>query len=368
MGPLESSCETILATPPRPEPDGGIEIGRSLEDRPIDAWRFGSGAVAVSLIAGCHADEPVGPELLRRLCSWLGGLPAEHPLLTGYRWSVVPHANPDGERRNAAWSRLTAPLSDYRGEADRGFDLAAYLAHVVRELPGDDVEFGFPRAAEDAGARPENRAVAGFLAAEAPYHFHASLHGMGFAPGVWFLLEETWEERTTELRLALTDRAKMMAYPLLDIDRRGEKGFRKIAEGFSTRPDSGAMREFFEARGESGTAALFRPSSMELARSLGGDPLTVVSEMPLFLLAPEEEGGPPFRPGTAGGRELRRWLDRLVAEMEGNPDRLADRGVRPMPIGDQMRLQLALIDQALRSIGVAERRPSSPSSRRLRRR
>ena len=114
------------------------------------------------------------------------------------------------------------------------------------------------------------------------------------------------------------------------------------------------MIAFFESRGEPDTAALFRPSSMELARSLGGDPLTVVSEMPLFLLAPAAGGGPPFRPGTAGGRELRLWLERLVAEVKGDPDRLADRGVRPMPLGDQMRLQLALIDQALRSIGAAD--------------
>lgn len=349
MEALEASGEQILATPPRPVE--GIEIGRSRQDRAIEAWRFGTGPVAVSLIAGCHADEPVGPELLRRLCSWLGALSAEHPLLAGYRWSVVPHANPDGELRNATWSRLTASVSDHQGAADRGFDLAAYLEHVVRELPGDDVEFGFPRDAEDSSARPENRAVAEFLAAGGPYHLHASLHGMGFAPGVWFLLEEAWEDRTASLRQALTKRARGMGYPLFDVDRRGEKGFRRIAEGFSTRPDSRAMTAFFEARGETDTAGLFRPSSMELARSLGGDPLTVVSEMPLFLLAPEEEGGPPFRPGTAGGRELRLWLDRLVAEVQGDPDRLADRGARPMPIGDQMRLQLALIDQALRSVG-----------------
>ncbi|MFQ5349674.1 MAG: peptidase M14, partial [Thermoanaerobaculia bacterium] len=176
------------------------------------------------------------------------------------------------------------------------------------------------------------------------------LHGMGFAPGVWFLLEEAWEKRTEGLRRALAGRVRGMGYPLLDVDRRGEKGFRRIAPGFSTRPDSRAMRAFFEARGEPETGALFRPSSMELVRSLGGDPLTVVSELPLFLLAPQAEGGPPFRPGTAGGQELRRWLDRLVAEVGGDPYRLADRGVKPAPLGDQVRLQLALIGQSLRAV------------------
>lgn len=348
MGPLGAAAEAILAAPRRPA--GGIEIGTSREGRPIRAWRLGTGPVAVSLIGGCHADEPVGPALLGRLCAWLGGLPADHTLLTACRWSVVPHVNPDGEHRNAAWSELTRPAQDHRGGPDRGYDLAAYLEGVVRELPGDDVEFGFPRAPEDAAARPENRAVATFLAAAAPLRVHASLHGMGFAPGVWFLLEEAWEERTGGLRRELAGRVAAMGYPLLDVDRRGEKGFRRIAEGFSTRPDSRAMREFFEARGDGATASRFRPSSMELARSLGGDPLTAVSEMPLFLLASEAEGGPPFRPGTAGGQELRRWLVQLVAEVGGDPARLAERGVRPMPIGDQMRLQLALIDGALEAV------------------
>ena len=207
-GPLTAVIEEVLATPPRPA--GGKVIGSSREDRPILGWRLGGGETAISLIGGCHADEPVGPDLLRRLCAWLGRQPPGNPLLTRYRWSVVPHVNPDGEDRNRAWSRVTVPVADHRGADDRGFDLATYLFEVVRELPGDDVEFGFPRDAKDSGARVENRAVARFLAAGAPYALHASLHGMGFAPGVWFLLEEAWEERTRGLRRLLAERAGQM--------------------------------------------------------------------------------------------------------------------------------------------------------------
>ena len=43
------------------------------------------------------------------------------------------------------------------------------------------------------------------------------------------------------------------------------------------------MVAYFQERGEAETAALFRPSSMEYMRQLGGDPFTLVSEMPLFL-------------------------------------------------------------------------------------
>jgi hypothetical protein len=91
----------------------------------------------LSLLAGCHADEPVGPRLLRRLVGFLGRLPADDPLLTEYEWWVMPHINPDGARRNLSWQRDGADL----------YDLPAYLAGVVRELPGDDIEFGFPRYA-----------------------------------------------------------------------------------------------------------------------------------------------------------------------------------------------------------------------------
>ena len=168
--------------------------------------------------------------------------------------------------------------SDHQGAADRGFDLAAYSAGVVRELPGDDVEFGFPRSAQDREARPENRAIAGFLAGGAPYAVHGSLHGTAFSPGPWFLIEAGWADRTTAMRARLRERVREMDYLLFDPDRGGEKGFTRIDEGFTTRPDSGAMRRHFLDRGDPETAALFRPSSMEHVRSLGGDPLTFVSE------------------------------------------------------------------------------------------
>ena len=44
------------------------------------------------------------------------------------------------------------------------------------------------------------------------------------------------------------------------------------------------MAAYFEDRADDDTAAKFRPSSMETIRSFGGDPLTLVSEVPLFVL------------------------------------------------------------------------------------
>ncbi|HWM93861.1 MAG TPA: M14 family zinc carboxypeptidase [Thermoanaerobaculia bacterium] len=329
--PVSLPIEDILASE---APPPLRSIGRSREGREILGTVLGSGSLHVSLIGGCHSDEPVGPAMLRRLVSHLA---EDVSLLARYTWYVVPHVNPDGEARNAAWSDHTLP----EGE-DRVFDLPLYLRHAMREKPGDDMEFGFPRGPDDlsegGGARPENRAVAGFLAGGAPFAVHGSFHSIAFAPGPWFLIEPAWVDRTGDMRRRLRERVRSLGYGLFDVDRGGEKGFRRIDEGFSTRPDSRSMIAWFEERGDPETAAKFRPSSMEYVRSLGGDPFTFVSEMPLFLRPlPEGDTGRPDDP------VFRAWLERVGFGQTA--------GVRGMPLRDQMRLQLAFLEEALRTVG-----------------
>lgn len=342
---MKFPIEEILSPDPPPSPPG-LLVGRSREGREIVGYRLGHGDLRVSLIGGCHADEPVGPAMLRRLVAFLASRPAEDPLLAENGWSIIPHVNPDGEARNAAWSEVTRPATDHLGNEDRAYDLHLYLNHAVRERPGDDMEFGFPRHGEDAEARPENRAVAAFLAERAPFHLHASFHGMGFASGPWFLLERAWIDRTAELREAVLRRVRAMGYQPFDVDRGGEKGFSRIGEGFTTRPDSQSMIAWFEARGDHETAAKFRPSSMEHVRSLGGDPLTLVSEMPLFL-RPLEEG----ETGRPDDPRFQAFLARTAGEPADAVHAEAERsGVRGMPIRDQQRLQLAYLDEALEAV------------------
>ncbi|HEX2225320.1 MAG TPA: M14 family zinc carboxypeptidase [Thermoanaerobaculia bacterium] len=328
------------------EPAGSI-VGESREGRPIRGHVLGQGDLRLSLIGGCHADEPVGPAMLRRLAGYLGSLAADDPLLAGATWHVVPHVNPDGEARNAAWSDHPVPTVDRQGAPDVAHDLFLYLRHVVRELPGDDMEFGFPRGEDDDGARPENRAVARFLAAGAPFHLHGSFHGIGFSPGPWFLIEPAWIDRTAELRDALRARVRSMGYGLFDVDRGGEKGFSRVDEGFSTRPSSAAMREHFLERGDPEMAAKFRPSSMEYVRSLGGDPFTMVSEMPLFLRPPQEE-----ERGRQDDHHFKAVLGQLAFEKDPETSRAeaARLGLRGMPARDQMRLQLAFLHEAIAAV------------------
>ncbi len=344
--------DEILETPPASAggaplaPLRGEKIGASRQGRDVVGYRIGAGARSISLIAGCHADEPVGPAMLDRLAAWLLAQPASAPAVSELGWYLVPHVNPDGEARNASWTR--AAFSDDGAIVAPGFDAGGYLGHTVREPPGDDVEFGFPpgsRSATDAsaGVRPENRAVADFLRPGAPFALHASFHGMSFAAGPWFLIEAAWIDRTAAMRQRLRRRVRELGYALHDVDRGGEKGFHRIDEGFTTRPDSRAMAAHFQALGDEATAALFRPSSMEFVRSLGGDPLTLVSEMPLFLVPAEhytQDGGDVVWPAVLG---------ELAVDFDPGRirERAAERGIVPMPIRDQMRLQLEFLQAGL---------------------
>jgi hypothetical protein len=281
---MHERIDSVLSTSPA-SPEDGMEIGRSREGRAVRAFRLGTGPRRVSLLAGCHADEPVGPRLLRHLAGYLAGLPPDDPLSKDYEWWLVPHINPDGEARNRSWY----------GADDAVYDLPRYLAGRVRELPGDDIEFGFPVHEDDRDARPEPRAVYQWWNADPrPFALHVSLHGMGFAAGPWFLIDRSWRDRCDLLKTRCATAVAALGYTLHDVERQGEKGFIRLGRGFCTRPDSRYMREHFLALGDQETASRFRPSSMETARGLGGDSLTLVTEMPLFITpGVGEELGPP---------------------------------------------------------------------------
>ena len=333
----------ILSSDP-PIVGKGSHIGESRDGRPIEAFRYGRGPFRVSLVGGSHADEPVGPRLLRHFVSYLDSLPANDPMATGYEWWIIPHVNPDGEEQNRSWA-------EDRSDA---YDVGAYLENVVREQPGDDIEFGYPRDAADTEARPENRAAwEWWSSAAGPFDLHVSLHGMGFAAGPWHLVEGAWRDRCDILVERCSAAAHGLGYVLHDVERQGEKGFERIRRGFCTRPDSLRMREHFEAMGDRETAGLFRPSSMEAIRSLGGDPLTLVSEMPLFLTpGVGEELGPPDPVLEAWRARLMSWRGRLAAGTGSITiaSEAAAAGIIPMPIGDQMQLQWRLVTGGIEQV------------------
>ena len=313
----------------------GVEvtsIGRSRSDRELFGLRFGNGPRSVSIIAGCHADEPIGPMTAQIFSTILHRHFSE--FLDAFRFHVVPQMNPDGAEANRAWFR--DPL-----------ELSVYLNHVVRELPGDDLEFGFGSGAD---VRPECRAAQDFLGSHAPHTAHFSLHGMGFAEGVWCLICKEWTEGSDSFMNIYERLCRRMGMALHDIERNGEKGFTRIREGFCTTPTAEAMKAYFMERNDHAMAGRFKPASMDWIQSLGGDPLCMVSELPLFNMG--RRSASPDEPLSV---ELKEDLARLRAAHPtleaGHLEALCrDYEITPTPIDLQLRLQVGLILFALATL------------------
>jgi hypothetical protein len=340
---LVNQCESILKT--HAALLHANSIGTSRQGRNIHGFCLGSGSVKVSLIAGCHADEPVGPLLLTKFVNYLHTLPQDDPLLVDYTWFIIPHTNPDGKTLNDKWWQASQET----------VDLIAYLTHRVRELPGDDMEFGFPRLPDGPGVRIENTQIYRWWRRfGTSFDLHASLHGMGFAAGPWYLIEEAWKDRIDFLKTECLRFVEQNGYRPHDVDRQGEKGFFRLEKGFCARPDSGYMRRYFVEQGDERTASLFYPSSMETMRSFGGDSLTIVSEMPLFLLPDVGlDIGPPDQAALQWNAHLDRWQNML--DQPGTILEESQRlGLKAMPVRDQMLFQWHFMCAALEQIHLLQ--------------
>lgn len=321
---LQSACDA--------HPKASVhEIGTSEQGRPIVGAVLGDGPQVVSLIAGNHADEPVGPETLRMLIE--EGLGAEGPLtpwLDRARFVIVPHTNPDGAARNRPWIEAWPALRDY-------------VQHVEREAPGRDLEFGFP------DMRVENAAVARFLEAHGPFDLHMSLHGMAASEGAMLLINRPWTFRTQPLRDGFRQAAEEAELRMHDHNRKGEKGFFYIEPGFTTTPRGDAMRTFFRAQGDPAMAQRFHQSSMEFVMGLGGDPLCLVTELPLFLVR-NDDPTPGIPDRYLALKEKLPLAKERLARGESIDDLIAPFDIQPLPLRTAMQLQLRALELGLETV------------------
>lgn len=313
-------------------------IGRSERGVPIWAVTLGRGPRRVALAAGAHADEPVGPATLRHLI--VAGLAPPHrpnrlaDLLDRFTFHIIPHVNPDAE------------VINFRGWIERWPSPAAYIASALREPPGRDVEFGYP------DMRPENQCVADHWRRVGPVDLYVNLHGMSFAEGGMLLIERHWTNRSeiTALREGFTAALRQVGLGLHDHDRRGEKGFLHLGPGFTTTPEGRAMQQHFKSIGQPQMASLFHLSSMEFIRSLGGDPLCLVTELPLFNIT-RAEGSTPGRPAAyLRLRELLPALRLKASRHESIDADLEPFGIQPLDLATAIHLQLRTIDLGLTAI------------------
>ncbi len=97
MSPPAREVERPRPGPARYTPLAGrseeVELGRSVQGRPISCQVFGQGPETILIMAGIHGSEPAGTPLVRELAGYL----VRHPeLLDGRRIILLPEANPDG--------------------------------------------------------------------------------------------------------------------------------------------------------------------------------------------------------------------------------------------------------------------------------
>lgn len=324
-------------------------LGESENGIAIYGFKMGSGKKVVSLIAGCHADEPVGPLHLNMLLKFLEDFSSDDSIksfLETYQLWIVPDVNPDGALVNEKWWR-----EGYLKESS----LASYLKNRVRELPGRDVEFGYP------AMRPENKAVSSwwisqlndFEAGKLQVISHVSLHGMGFSAGPWFLLEKAWDDanRLSLLKESLSESVLLRGFVPHDMERLGEKGFYRLGSGFCSRPDSLSMKKHFEEIENFAMAEKFEQSSMEYVRELFGDVFTCVSEMPLFILPDVGlELGPPDLASVLWKTRISQWELELSLDV---PDETINEsakklGLKAMSLEAQLFYQARLVYEAIR--------------------
>ncbi|MFQ5631597.1 MAG: M14 family zinc carboxypeptidase [bacterium] len=325
--------EIIKACKNNPDVAKYYFLGKSQQKRIIDAVVLGKGSRTVSLIAGAHSDEPVGPEMLRTFI--LNGIEKKNELVELFErfcFLIIPHINPDGEIRNQPW------ITQWP-------DVDAYLLHAFRELPGQDIEFGYP------DLRPENRCVSMFLNQRPAIDLHISFHGMGFSEGAMLLIERHWIGRTQDLRKKFAAYANKLGLSLHDHDRKGEKGFLYIGPGFTTTPEGSAMQKYFIELGDHTTASLFHNSSMEFVRQEGNDALCLVTELPLFTMKnielPAEKGIP------ASYLAFRDRKPKLIATLlrdESIDDFKEDFQISPLDLQAAIRFQLYVLELGLETI------------------
>jgi len=342
LGELESACDA------NPDLATFEVLGESEEGRPIAGVTLGYGPHVVTLVAGAHADEPVGPETLRALVleglamrDWGaedGGL-AE--LFERVTLRIVPHVNPDAEARNAGWIRQW-------DAADPAATLGAYLRGRRRELPGRDVEFGYP------AMRVENALAHDFLFSAGVPVLHASLHGMGFSEGALLLIEKDWlhAPAVADLKTGFVEAATEAGLRLHDHDRKGDKGFRYGGPGFTSTPEGRAMRAHFLESGDAETAERFHLSSMEAAIAAsrgqgGGIPLCIVTELPLFVLDAEDERQPGVPTTYLAFQDALPDVVERAAEGEDLSDVVEQFGVRCLDLDTQVAVHLRVLDLAL---------------------
>ena len=144
---------------------------------PIHHVRFNTGSIKVLVVAGPHADEPIGSATVYSLLKLLNS--NFHDLVSqDIEWNIVPCIDPDGAILNEGWSQ-------------KPFSFENFVRHSFKQNPADQAEFSFPLNYKKLAFNkqtPESKTLKNIIEETQPdYYF--SLHN-SIAGGAYFLINK----------------------------------------------------------------------------------------------------------------------------------------------------------------------------------
>ena len=163
---VENGEEELMSLATTLSDDGTVwkTVGQSVQGRPIEVARLGTGPNRTLFFGVFHGDEPAGEPALRRLIEYLVKRPDE---LAGRSVLICPVLNPDGL---AAGTRVNANQVD----VNRNFPAANWSSE------GKGTRYwGGPQA----GSEPETQVVMAILSSFQPLKIvtlHATLHNVNY--------------------------------------------------------------------------------------------------------------------------------------------------------------------------------------------
>jgi hypothetical protein len=156
--------------------DGSIVIGRSVQGRPIEAYRFGTGNRKFVVVGATHGSPERNTQVLSRmLIDWYRTHPTEIP--SSVRLYIIPVLNPDGD------------VLDSRQNAN-GVDLNRNMNTTIDDCSDNDWDttvFGAGGVVSDTGgpypdSEAESRVIRSFLLDASAVVFLHSDAGLVFPP------------------------------------------------------------------------------------------------------------------------------------------------------------------------------------------
>ncbi|ADB33080.1 conserved hypothetical protein [Kribbella flavida DSM 17836] len=191
-GPDEVDRRLLALADRHPESVRRRRLGVSRRGEEIHLVSVGAGRHQALVVAGPHANEPVGfltvPSLAELLCSETSAL---GPLAADYTWHFIGCIDPDAARLNEGW---------YAGP----FTRRHYARNLYRPPLTEQIEWSFPGDGSGADAPPESRALMQAIDTIRP-DLLVSLHNGEFGGVFYYLTRELpgLAEALTELDVGI---------------------------------------------------------------------------------------------------------------------------------------------------------------------